>query len=203
MFILWRKEQPKMKDQLKHISKFMSLVLRHKPEEIGLQLDENGWTKVDELIEKMNNKGIIVDHDSINKVVETNDKKRVAFNLDKTMIRANQGHSINIELNLPEAIPPDILYHGTTVKYLDDILKDGLKRQSRQHVHLSVTIETARSVGSRHGKPVILMIRSKDMHDAGYKFYLSENKVWLTDAIPVEYIKRWEKIELFEIYTAE
>ena len=182
-----------MEKQLRHISKFMSLVLRHKPEEIGLQLDENGWTKVDELIEKMNNKGIIVDHDSINKVVETNDKKRFAFNQDKTMIRANQGHSINIELNLPEAIPPDILYHGTTVKYLDDILKDGLKRQSRQHVHLSVTIETARSVGSRHGKPVILIIRSKDMHDAGYKFYLSENKVWLTDAIPVEYIKRWEE----------
>ena len=194
MFILWRKEQPKMKDQLKHISKFMSLVLRHKPEEIGLQLDENGWTKVDELIEKMNNKGIIVDHDTINKLVETNDKNRFAFNEDKTMIRANQGHSINIELNLSEAIPPEILYHGTTVKYLDDILNDGLKRQSRQHVHLSVTIETARSVGSRHGKPVILIIRSKDMHDAGYKFYLSENKVWLTDAIPVEYIKRWEEI---------
>ena len=171
----------------------MSLVLRHKPEEIDLQLDENGWVSVEDLIVKMNDKGIIVDHDTINNVVETNDKKRFAFNEDKTMIRANQGHSINIELNLPEAIPPDILYHGTTVKYLDDIFKDGLKRQSRQHVHLSVTIETARSVGSRHGKPVILIIRSKEMYSEGYKFYLSENKVWLTDTVPVEYLKRWEE----------
>ena len=177
-----------MKDQLKHISKFMSLVLRHKPEEIGLQLDENGWAPVDELISKMNVRGIIVDHDIINRVVETNDKKRFAFNDDKTLIRANQGHSIDIELNLPEAVPPDLLYHGTTEKYLESIFKEGLKSQNRKHVHLSVTVETAKSVGSRHGKPVILSINAKAMHQAGCKFYLSENKVWLTDAVPVEYI---------------
>ena len=181
-----------MKDQFKHISKFMSLVLRHKPEEIGLQLDENGWAKVDELIARMNDQGMNVDHHIINTVVETNDKKRFAFNVDKTMIRANQGHSIDIELNLPEAIPPEILYHGTTDKYLENIFKEGLVRKSRQHVHLSITIDTAKAVGTRHGKPVILIIRSKEMHDAGYKFYLSENKVWLTDAIPVEYIERWD-----------
>src|SRR5689334_6783353 len=172
-----------MKDQIKHISKFMSLVLRHKPEEIGLQLDENGWAKVEEIISKMNEHGIVVDHDIINNIVETNDKKRFAFNEDKTLIRASQGHSIDIELNLPEATPPDILYHGTTDKHLENIFKEGLKRKSRQHVHLSMTIETAKAVGSRHGKPVILLIRSKEMHDAGYKFYLSENKVWLSDAI--------------------
>ena len=179
-----------MKDQLKHISKFMSLVLRHKPEEIGLQLDENGWAGVDELISKMNGKGIIVDHEIINRVVETNDKKRFAFNDDKTLIRASQGHSIDIQLNLPEAVPPDVLYHGTTEKYLEKIFKEGLKSQSRQHVHLSITEETARSVGSRHGKPVILLVNAKSMHQAGFKFYLSENKVWLTDAVPVEYLSQ-------------
>lgn len=177
-----------MKGQLKNISKFMSLVLRHKPEEIGLQLDENGWGRVDELISKMNVKGIIVDRDIINTVVATNDKKRFAFNADKTLIRASQGHSIEVELNLPEAVPPDILYHGTTEKYLENIFKEGLKSQSRQYVHLSITIETAKSVGSRHGKPVILSINARAMHQAGFKFYLSENKVWLTDSVPAEYI---------------
>lgn len=177
-----------MKDQLKHISKFMSLVLRHKPEEIGLQLDENGWALVDELISKMNVKGIIVDHDIINRVVETNDKKRFAFSDDKTLIRASQGHSIDIELNLPEAVPPDVLYHGTTEKYLENIFKEGLRSQGRQHVHLSITVEIAKSVGSRHGKPVILSVNARAMHQAGFKFYLSENKVWLTDGVPAEYI---------------
>ena len=166
----------------------MSLVLRHKPEEIGLELDENGWGRVDELISKMNVKGIIVDREIINTVVETNDKKRFAFNADKTLIRASQGHSIEVELNLPEAVPPDILYHGTTEKYLENIFKEGLRSQSRQHVHLSITIETAKSVGSRHGKPVILSINALAMHQAGFKFYLSENKVWLTDSVPAEYI---------------
>ena len=179
-----------MEKQLKHISKFMSLVLRHKPEEIGLQLDENGWTSVEELITKMNENGVSVDRETINKVVETNDKKRFAFNEDETLIRASQGHSIDIELDLPAAMPPDILYHGTTEKYLESIFKEGLKKQSRQYVHLSITIETAKAVGGRHGKPVILLINARAMHESGYKFYLSENKVWLTDAVPVEFITR-------------
>lgn len=177
-----------MKDQLKHISKFMSLVLRHRPEEIGLQLDENGWANVQELIEKMNAKGAAATVEIINTVVETNDKKRFAFNEDKTMIRANQGHSIEVELNLTEQIPPDVLYHGTATKFLESILETGLQKQSRQHVHLSTTIETAKSVGGRHGKPVILTIDAKAMHGAGYKFFISENNVWLTDAVPVQYI---------------
>ena len=166
----------------------MSLVLRHKPEDIGLQLDEQGWAKVDELISKMNAKGVNVSFEIINEVVETNDQKRFAFNEDKTLIRASQGHSIEVELNLSETIPPDTLYHGTATKYLDSILKTGLQKQNRRHVHLSATIETAKAVGSRHGKPIILVINAKEMLVTGFKFYLSENKVCLTDTVPVEYI---------------
>ena len=179
-----------MGDQLKHISKFMSLVLRHKPEEIGLQLDEQGWVNVNELINKMNTKGFNVNAEIINEVVGSNDKRRFAFNEDKTLIRASQGHSIEVDLSLQEMIPPDILYHGTTHKYLESILKNGLKSQSRQHVHLSATIETAKAVGGRHGKPVVLLINARSMHEAGLKFYLSENKVWLADAVPAEYISQ-------------
>jgi putative RNA 2'-phosphotransferase len=179
-----------MSDQLKNISKFMSLVLRHKPEQIGLHLDGEGWAMVKELIDKMNAKGIPVDIGIINKVVEINDKQRFAFNEDRSMIRASQGHSIHVELNLEEIIPPDVLYHGTATKYMDSILKEGLKKQNRQYVHLSSTIETATSVGMRHGKPVILTVKAKEMHQSGHKFYLSANKVWLTDAVPVEFITK-------------
>jgi len=168
----------------------MSLVLRHKPEEIGLNLDDQGWVSVDELISKMNQKGVTVDFETLDKVVQTNDKKRFAFNDNKSMIRASQGHSIEVELNLQAVEPPDTLYHGTTEKYVDSIMQTGLQRQSRQHVHLSATIETARAVGSRHGKPVIFTIDAKAMYNAGLKFYLSENGVWLADAVPVEYITR-------------
>jgi putative RNA 2'-phosphotransferase len=179
-----------MQHQIKNISKFMSLVLRHKPEEIELVLDNEGWARVDELISQMNKKGIVVDFDVIDEVVRTNDKKRFAFNEDKTRIRASQGHSIEVKLNLQAVAPPDILYHGTTEKYLESIRRTGLQKQTRQHVHLSATIETAKAVGSRHGKPVILIIDAKAMHDAGLEFYLSENNVWLTDAVPAEYIKQ-------------
>ncbi len=177
-----------MEQQLKHISKLISLVLRHKPETIGLQLDENGWADVQELIEKINESGTAVNEATINLVVETNDKKRFAFNEDKTRIRANQGHSIEVELNLKAVQPPDILYHGTTERFLDSILKTGLTKQQRQHVHLSELITTAKAVGSRHGKPVIVNINAKAMATAGCLFYLSDNNVWLVDSVPVEYI---------------
>ena len=177
-----------MQNQLKHISKLMSLVLRHRPEVIGLQLDENGWADVNELIQKINENGTAVDFDAINTVVETNDKKRFAFNEEKSMIRANQGHSVEVDLNLKPAIPPDILYHGTAEKNIESILKDGLKKQQRQHVHLSLQKETAKTVGSRHGKPVVLNINAKAMAAAGAVFYLSDNAVWLVDYVPVEYI---------------
>jgi len=179
-----------MGHSLKNISKFMSLVLRHKPEEIGLNMNENGWVEVQELITKMNQKGIAVNFDIIEEVVQTNDKRRFAFNEDKTLIRASQGHSIEIDLELPSVEPPETLFHGTAERFLESILRSGLHKQSRQHIHLSATIETAISVGGRHGKPVVLKIQSGLMHKAGFKFYLSENKVWLTDTIPAQYILR-------------
>jgi putative RNA 2'-phosphotransferase len=177
-----------MDKQLKHISKLMSLVLRHKPETIGLQLNENGWANVDELIQKINQLGIEVTIDTINTVVDSNDKKRFSFNYDKTLVRAKQGHSIDVELHLKTITPPVILYHGTAERFLENILKEGLTKQQRQHVHLSLQKETAKAVGSRHGKPVILRIDAYAMMEKGFLFYLSDNGVWLVDSVPVEFI---------------
>jgi putative RNA 2'-phosphotransferase len=177
-----------MEQQLKHISKLMSFVLRHQPGSIGLQLNENGWANLQELIKKINDSGTAVTIDIIRAVVDTNDKKRFAFNEDKTMIRASQGHSINVELNLKPLPPPDTLYHGTAERFLTAILKEGLTKQQRQHVHLSQLQQTAKAVGSRHGKPVLLTINAKAMVAAGFLFYLSDNGVWLVDSVPLEYI---------------
>lgn len=175
----------------KNISKFLSLVLRHSPETIELKLDENGWADVDELILKCNKKGSQnqMTAERLDYVVENNDKKRFTFNEDKTKIRASQGHSISVELNLNEAEPSEFLYHGTVDKFLENIKKEGLQKMSRQHVHLSEDHETAIKVGSRRGAPQILTIRSGEMHQDGFKFYLSENNVWLTDEVPAKYIQ--------------
>lgn len=172
----------------KGISKSLSYILRHSPETIKLKLDENGWADVDELIAKFDLYELKLDFELLEYVVKNNDKKRFAFNTDKTKIRANQGHSISIELNLDEAAPPESLYHGTVEKFLPDIQAQGLQKMNRQHVHLSVDKETANKVGGRRGKPVILIIKSGAMHKAGYKFYLSANNVWLTTVVPAEYI---------------
>ncbi len=179
-----------MEKNLKSTSKFLSLVLRHKPEEIGLQLDENGWASVDELIEKVNAKGNKIDINLLNEIVETNDKKRFAFNDDKTKIRASQGHSIEIDLDLHPSLPPDILYHGTATRFVESILKEGLTKQQRQHVHLSDKLATATAVGARHGKPTILIVGAKQMQEDGFLFYKSENNVWLTDNVEVKYISK-------------
>lgn len=179
-----------MEQELKHISKFISLVLRHRPELIDLTLDEQGWADVDELINKASATGTIIDKDILNEIVVTNDKQRFAFNEDKTKIRANQGHSIAIDLHLQPKVPPAILYHGTAEQYLNGIMNIGLKKKTRQHVHLSANIETAKAVGSRHGKPIILTIDALKMHQDGYIFYLSDNKVWLTDNVPTIYISQ-------------
>ena len=179
-----------MAKQLKQLSKFMSLVLRHQPEVIGLMLDENGWADVTELIEKLNAKGAGADIALIQEVVAANDKKRFIFNEDHTRIRASQGHSIAVELHLQEMTPPEYLYHGTAERFLESILCTGLQKQNRQHVHLSATTETAKAVGGRHGKPVVLLIKAKEMHEKGYTFYLSENNVWLTEQVPVDFIAR-------------
>lgn len=169
-------------------SKFLSLVLRHKPEEIGLSLDENGWTDVDELIRLVNQHGKPLTRDLLERIVTENDKKRFAFSDDGKRIRASQGHSVEIDLALTPSAPPELLYHGTATRFLDSIRATGLHSANRQHVHLSRDIETATKVGQRHGKPAILTIRAGAMHAAGRVFYLSANGVWLTDLVPVEFI---------------
>lgn len=179
-----------MERNLKTTSKFLSLVLRHKPEEIGLLLDENGWVSVDELIEKINAKGNTLDKHLLETIVDTNDKKRFAFNVDKTKIRASQGHSIEIDLDIQPIEPPAVLYHGTATRFVESIMQQGLQKQQRQHVHLSEKLETATAVGARHGKPIILIVDAKQMHEDGLLFYKSENNVWLTDYVATKYIKQ-------------
>ena len=172
------------KNNIKKISKFLSLLLRHNPQTIGLKLDTNGWADIDEIIEK--SKNIELNRALIDEVVAKNDKQR--FVIKENKIRANQGHSIDVDLEFKSVTPPNMLYHGTATRFLDSIMKTGLTKQKRQHVHLSKEIATAIAVGKRHGKVVLLEIDSKKMFDNGYKFYLSENGVWLTDVVPVEYI---------------
>ncbi len=177
-----------MKD-LKHISKFLSLVLRHKPEEIGLTMDANGWVNVDELIVKCNSKKLQLDFEMLEEVVMSNDKQRFAFNDEYTKIRANQGHTVNVDLQFEVAKPLDYLYHGTVEKYIDNIRQDGLQKMQRLHVHLSKDLETAVKVGSRRGKPIILKIQALKMFEDGYEFYLSKNGVWLCEQVPAKYIE--------------
>lgn len=169
-------------------SKYISLILRHKPETIGISLDEHGWANVKDLIEGVN-KTHKLDMEMLEEIVETDDKQRYSFNEDKTKIRANQGHSIDVDVELEEAIPPQYLYHGTATKYMDSILNTGLVPKSRLYVHLSADRETATNVGERHGKPIVFSIRSKCMHLQGYKFYKSQNGVWLTKNVPVEFME--------------
>lgn len=175
--------------QNKKISKFLSLVLRHKPETLQLKLDENGWAIVDELIDQLNKHGLCLNFAVLDYVVQTNSKKRFAFNNDKSKIRASQGHSLSIDLNYIAQKPPDKLYHGTSERFIASILKTGIDKRQRHHVHLSSEIATALQVGRRHGKALILEILSAKMQSKGHEFYLSENKVWLTDYVPIEFIK--------------
>jgi len=178
------------KSQRNKVSKFLSYVLRHKPEAIDLSLDNQGWANIDELISKGNNSGEIsnLDNSLIQEVVDTNDKKRFIISEDGERIRANQGHSINVDLQFKSATPPEFLYHGTATRFLDSILETGLKPQQRQHVHLSTDIETATAVGQRYGKPVILTIKALLMHEQDFQFYQSENEVWLTKTVAAEFI---------------
>lgn len=173
---------------VKDKSKLLSLVLRHSPQTIGLKLDQNGWVNVSELIIQCNKYHHKMDETMLNFIVENNDKKRFTFNDDKTKIRASQGHSIAVELDLKEVEPLEYLYHGTVEKFIESIKKTGLQKMKRQHVHLSKDKATAEKVGSRRGVPVILTVNTKMMYQEGYKFYLSENEVWLTNEVPVKYI---------------
>lgn len=172
----------------KVISKLLSLVLRHKPEGIGLQLDNNGWADINELLTKLEKKNIEISMDELKEIVETNDKKRFVFNEYSTRIRANRGHSIEIDLALTPTPPPAFLYHGTAEKNLNSIFENGIQKMNRQHVHLSKDKETALKVGSRHGKALVLTILSGQMQRDGIDFFQSENGVWLTHYVATQYI---------------
>nr|WP_315033256.1 RNA 2'-phosphotransferase [uncultured Chryseobacterium sp.] len=176
--------------ETKRISKFLSLILRHQPDIIGLTLDENGWAEIEELRVKSAKKGRHFSFEELDEVVETNNKKRFAFNEDKTKIRASQGHSIDIDLALKAVQPPDFLYHGTAEANISSIMTKGIEKRTRQHVHLSTDKETATKVGMRHGKPIILTIRTGTMHQDGLAFYQSANGVWLTDFVDPKYISK-------------
>ena len=177
-----------MNNHLKTISKFLSLILRHRPEEIGLTLDAQGWANVDELLRLSNQRGTALTRKLLIEVVETNDKQRFAFNGDRSYIRANQGHSISVDLALAPQTPPNILFHGTATRFLASIRTKGLVPGNRQHVHLSVDQQTATKVGQRHGHSIVLTIKAAALAQQGQQFYRSENGVWLTDHIPIDYI---------------
>ncbi len=173
-------------------SKLIALVLRHKPEEIGITLDEHGWANVNELIA-----GIArmqpFDMAALEEIVSTDEKQRYSFNDDKTLIRANQGHSIPVDVELEQKTPPEFLYHGTGEKYTVSIDMQGLIPKSRLYVHLSPDYDTAVKVGSRHGKPVVYTVAAGEMQKNGYVFYQSVNGVWLTKTVPVEFLRKEDR----------
>ncbi len=167
------------------ISKFLSYVLRHKPESIGLTLNNNGWASVAEIL---NNRKLHFSLEELKFVVENNEKNRFSLNEDFSLIKANQGHSVDIKLEFQQIVPPDILYHGTAQHLLASIQEKGLDKRQRHHVHLSIDIKTASNVGKRHGKLIILAIDAKKMHQEGYQFYISDNNVYLVEEIPAKYL---------------
>lgn len=170
-------------------SKFLSLILRHEPHLVGIHLSEGGWVRVDELLARCAQASKPISLELLKEVVETSDKRRFALSEDGLFIRANQGHSVEIELGLSPTTPPHKLYHGTASRFLDAIWAQGLQRQARHHVHLTAKLDVAISVGKRHGQPVILEVESFQMHLDGQKFYQSDNGVWLVDAVGVQYIR--------------
>lgn len=179
----------KDEDPLLRTSCFLCLVLRHKPQAAGITLDSRGWANVDELLQ-----GVSKTHpltmEQLEEIVRTDDKQRYSFNGDKTKIRANQGHSVPVDVELVECEPPELLYHGTGEKYLESIMQNGLVAKSRLHVHLTDDLETAKSVGLRHGTPVVFTVLSGQMHRNGVRFFRSENGVWLTDRVFPAYLRR-------------
>ncbi len=174
---------------LTQISKYISLILRHNPGVIGITLDEHGWADVEKLIAGVNTT-YTLNMEILEEIVRTDNKQRYSFNADKTLIRANQGHSVQVDVELAQAAPPDILYHGTGEKFAASIDEQGLIPKSRLYVHLSKDTETALSVGSRHGNPVVYQIDAKSMAEQGYGFFLSVNGVWLTKRVPPEFLTK-------------
>lgn len=182
------------KPEIIKLSRFISLILRHKPETIHIDMDRNGWVNVNDLISGIQRHGYKIDFKILKYIVDTDDKQRYSFNDDFTLIRANQGHSIRVDVGLKELEPPQYLFHGTATKYQDSINFNGLIPKSRMYVHLSEDLETAIKVGSRHGTPIVFQVEALRMSVAGYKFYKSVNGVWLTEEVPSKYLK---------IYTSE
>lgn len=173
----------------KRIGRFLSLVLRHRPKLLGIQLDPQGWTDVDILLAKLSTTDKAISREQLDLLVANNPKQRYAYNEDGTKIRAQQGHSVEVELNYEATEPPEYLYHGTVPRFLDSIMRTGLQKRKRHHVHLSPDLETATNVGQRRGDAIILTIQAGEMHKDGYAFYCSGNGVWLADEIPSQYIK--------------
>ncbi len=175
--------------QTKKISKFLSLILRHKPETVGVKLDENGWTDIEILLQKMNLAKTKIDRNLLDHVVSTNDKQRFAISECKQRIRASQGHSLKIDLNYSPISPPETLYHGAPENVIPLIRESGLKKMQRHHVHLNAAAKPCIHVAARYGKPVVVEIAAAKMNADGFEFFLSKNQVWLTEHVPPEYIK--------------
>lgn len=170
------------------VSKFISLVLRHKPQEANLVLDKFGYARTSELVAGVKKKYPEFNKDILIKIVETDEKQRYSFKDNGKLIRANQGHSFPVDLGLEAQQPPLLLFHGTSTKYLDSIMEKGIISKSRQYVHLSKDVDTAHTVGLRHGAgTVILVVSAEQMWKDGYKFFLSDNGVWLVDEVPTKY----------------
>jgi putative RNA 2'-phosphotransferase len=175
--------------RLVKISKYLSKYLRHTPDAIGIKLAPGGWVAVDELLTACAKNKFPMTRQELQVVVELNDKKRFSFDSTGTLIRANQGHSVEVDLQLEPVVPPDVLYHGTGHKSVESIMQAGLCKMSRHHVHLSKDIATAETVGARHGKPKVFIVDAAAMFQAGYSFYCSDNGVWLVDSVPPEYLQ--------------
>ena len=176
--------------RLVKISKYLSKHLRHQPDRLGIKLAPGGWVAVDELLAACAKNSFLISKAQLNEVVENNDKKRFSFDSTGTLIRANQGHSVEVDLQLEPAIPPNVLYHGTGHAAAQSIRQTGLCKMSRHHVHLSQDIQTAIKVGTRHGRPVVFAVAAAAMHSSGYIFYCSDNGVWLVDHVPPEYLQQ-------------
>ena len=172
------------------LSKFLAKHLRHAPDALGLTLQPGGWVSVDDLLAASARAGFAISYDELIECVETNDKRRFSFDDSGDLIRANQGHSVEVDLLLEEKEPPEVLYHGTVERFLASIMTEGLHKGRRHHVHLSKDTDTARKVGARRGRPVILRVDARTMHQQGFKFFLSTNGVWLTDSVPVAFLMR-------------
>ncbi|MFI4859853.1 MAG: RNA 2'-phosphotransferase [Phycisphaerales bacterium JB063] len=177
-----------MDPKVKSVSKSMSYVLRHNPDAIGITLDPNGWVGVDDLLSAFQRNGKRYTRECIDRAVAENDKQRFEFSEDRARIRARQGHSVRVDLGYEPAVPPDVLFHGTATRNLASVREKGLLKMNRHHVHLSTSKATMWAVAQRHGRPVILEVNAKQMHADGFEFFVTENEVWLVDAVPPIYL---------------